>query len=107
MSALFNHAVRHECLGKNPISLVRQSAKRECIPVILDATEIGALLAELPCPYKQMVFLAATTGLRVSELLGLKRHDIDFDLQEIRLNRGVVSGRKRAEDRSLTKAVAF
>jgi hypothetical protein len=27
MSAIFNHAVRHEWLDKNPITLVRQSAK--------------------------------------------------------------------------------
>ena len=32
MSAVFNHAVRHEWLDKNPITLVRQSAKRESIP---------------------------------------------------------------------------
>lgn len=90
MSSVFNHAIRHEWLDKNPISLVRQSAKRECIPAILDAVEIGALLTELLCPYRQMVFLAATTGLRVSELLGLKWDDIDFESEEIRLNRGVV-----------------
>ena len=90
MSAVFNHAIRHEWLDRNPISLVRQSAKREHIPAILDAAEIGALLTELQYPYRQMVFLAATTGLRVSELLGLKWDDIDFDSQEIRLNRGVV-----------------
>jgi site-specific recombinase XerC len=29
MSAVFNHAVRHEWLDKNPIILVRQTAKRE------------------------------------------------------------------------------
>jgi integrase len=90
MSAVFNHAIRHEWLDKNPISLVRQSAKRERIPIVLDAAEIGALLTELQCPYRQMVFLAATTGLRVSELLALKWADINFESQEIRLNRGVV-----------------
>lgn len=37
-----------------------------------------------------MVFLAATTGFRVSELLGLKWDDIHFESQEIQLNRGVV-----------------
>jgi integrase len=39
-----------------------------------------------------MVFLAASTGLRVSELIGLKWHDIDFTTLEIRLSRGVVDG---------------
>ena len=90
MSAIFNHAIRHEWLERNPISLVRQSAKRECIPAVLDAAEITALLTELQHPYRQMVFLAATTGLRVSELLGLKWCDIDFASQEIQLKRAVV-----------------
>ena len=90
MSAVFNHAIRYEWLDKNPITLVRQSAKREHIPSVLDVGEIGALLAELQHPYKAMVFLAATTGLRASELLGLKWEDIDFESLEINLNRGVV-----------------
>jgi integrase len=90
MSALFNHALRHEWLDKNPISLVRQGAKRERIPEVLDVGEISSLLVELQHPYKTMVFLAATTGLRASELLGLIWRDIDFESLEISLNRGVV-----------------
>jgi site-specific recombinase XerD len=47
MSAVFTHAVRYEWADKNPISLVRQSAKRKRVPAVLTAEEIGALLAEL------------------------------------------------------------
>jgi|SRR5579859_20586 len=90
MSVLFNHAMRHEWLDKNPISLVRQSAKREHIPEVLDVGEIRSLLTELQHPYKAMVFLAAATGLRASELLGLKWQDVDFESLEINLNHGVV-----------------
>jgi len=90
MSALFNHAIRYEWLERNPISLVRQSAKRERIPEVLDVDEIRALLAELQHPYKIMVFLAAATGLRASELLGLKWQDVDFESLEVSLNRAVV-----------------
>jgi site-specific recombinase XerD len=90
MSAIFNHALRHEWAEKNPISLVRQGAKREAIPGVLDVAEIAALLTELQQPYKQMVFLVAATGLRVSELLALKWGDMNFDSLEISLNRGVV-----------------
>lgn len=90
MSALFNHAIRYEWLDKNPISLVRQGAKRERLPEVLDVGEICSLLTELKHPYKTMVFVAATTGLRASELLGLMWRDIDFQALEISLNRGVV-----------------
>ena len=36
MSALFSHAMRYEWTDKNPIKLVRQSAKRERIPDVLE-----------------------------------------------------------------------
>lgn len=90
MSALFRHAMRNEWIDKNPISLVRQSAKREQAPEILDVQEIQSLLSELQEPYRTMVFLAAATGLRVSELLALKWSDINFESLEISLNRAVV-----------------
>jgi integrase len=90
MSNVFNHAIRYEWLEKNPITLVRQSAKREHIPEVLEVGEISSLLTELQYPYKAMVLLAAATGLRASELLGLQWQDIDFDLLQINLNRGVV-----------------
>ena len=92
MHALFNHAMRHEWAEKNPITLVRQSAKRLRTPDVLDVDEIKALLSELEDPFWTMVFLAATTGLRVSELLGLKWKDISFDTLEIHLSRAIVDG---------------
>jgi len=90
MSAIFNHAVRHEWLGKNPITLVRQSAKRESIPEILTVEEIRALLAELELRDRTLVLLDAGTGLRVGELLGLKWQDVDFDNLQLHVQRSVV-----------------
>ncbi len=90
MSAIFNHAMRYEWLTRNPIALVRQSAKRESVPDVLTALEIGALLAELEDPARTAVLLAACTGLRVSELLALKWSDVDFGKGEIRPCRAVV-----------------
>ena len=77
-------------MARNPIALVRQGAKRERIPDVLDADELKKLLSELQQPYKTMVFLAATTGLRVSELLALTWQDINFAAGEITLRRAIV-----------------
>ena len=90
MSAIFTHAMRYEWLNRNPITLVRQSAKRERLPDVLTALEIGALLVELPDPCRTAVLLAACTGLRVSELMALKWTDIHFDAGEIRPARAIV-----------------
>jgi len=90
MSALYNHAIRYEWVEKNPIRFVRQSAKRERVPDVLTVDEIKALLAELDGPYYVMAFLAAVTGLRVSELLSLKWENLDFAAGEIRLTHAIV-----------------
>jgi integrase len=48
------------------------------------------LLTELDGPYRVMTFLAAVTGLRVSELSALKSQDVHFDSGEIHLTRAIV-----------------
>jgi len=39
-----------------------------------------------------MAFLDAATGLRISEFLALKGHDIDFHRLEINVRRAIVYG---------------
>jgi len=91
MSVLFNHAIRHEWLeqGKNPILLVRQSAKRQRIPEWLEPEELSALLSQLDRCFRVMVFLDAATGLRRSELLALKWRDIEFENLQIIVQRSI------------------
>jgi integrase len=90
MSAVFNHAVRWEWLAVNPIRMVRQSAKRTRMPIVLSIEQIAALLRILKEPTRTMVFLAAFTGLRAGELLGLKWKDVDFQKMEIHVIRSIV-----------------
>lgn len=90
MHAIYTHGMRWEFTDRNPIRFVRQSAKRERQPDVLTPSEVTALLAQLKDPWRTAVYVAVTTGLRVSELLALKWADIDFGAGEIRLSRGIV-----------------
>jgi site-specific recombinase XerD len=47
MSAIFSHAVRWEFFDKNPITPVRQSAKRRRAPDVFTVEELKALLRQL------------------------------------------------------------
>jgi integrase len=89
---LFNHACRHELFDRNPIRLVRQSAKRRRAPDVLTGAEIKALIESLPLRERTLVLLAASTGLRQGELFGLKWRDVDFEHGELNVIRSIVCG---------------
>ena len=89
MSALFHHAMRYEWIDRNPIKLVRQSSKRERIPAVLELKELQLLLTKLSTRERTLVLLAAATGLRVSELLGLRWQDVDFENLELSVTRSI------------------
>jgi integrase len=90
MSAVFNHAIRHEWMERNPISKVRTSAKRLREPDVLSPAEFAALLPELDLRERAMVLLAGSTGLRRSELVALSWSDIDLELMQIHVRRSCV-----------------
>jgi integrase len=92
MSVLFNHACRYEFFDRNPIQLVRQSAKRKLIPVVLTANQIRILLEGLKTRERTLVFIAASTGIRQSELFALKWGDINFSAGTINVTRSIVHG---------------
>ena len=92
LSVLFNHACRYELFDRNPIRLVRQGAKRRAAPSVLTPTEIRALLGGLNLRERTLVLLAASTGLRQSELFGVKWCDIDFAQHTMNVMRSIVYG---------------
>lgn len=89
MSAIFQHAMRYEWVDRNPIKLVRQSAKRERVPDVLELHELQLLLTKLSMRERTLVLLDAATGLRVSELLALRWMDVDFENLEINVTRSI------------------
>ena len=95
-SAVFNHGIRHELATANPIigpvrgAGVRQSAKRQKDPDVLSPEEIRAILEYLSPQHQLLVMVAASTGLRFSEIRGLQWGDVDFPSHTLKLVRGVV-----------------
>ena len=89
MSAIYHHAMRYEWIDRNPIQLVRQSAKREKVPDVLELAELQLLLSKLAVRERTLALLDAATGLRVSELLALRWDDVDFKNLEIRVTESI------------------
>ena len=90
MSAVFNHAIRHEWMDRNPITKVRVSARRLREPDVLSPAEIASLIAVLDLRERAMVMLAGSTGLRRSELVALTWADIDPELMQVNVRRSCV-----------------
>jgi len=90
-SVLFNHACRYDLSDRNPITLVRHSAKRRRIPDVLTVEETQRLLSALPMKERTMVLMAVGTGLRRSELFALKWKDVDFAAKQATVTRSIVS----------------
>ena len=96
MSVVFRHGIRYGFLPRdahaNPIKYVRQSGRSSREHTVLTQEQAMAILSHLEEPVRTMAWLDATTGLRVSELLALRWHDIDFESGVMHVQRGIVYG---------------
>jgi integrase len=79
LSSVLRSAVEYGFLLSNPVENVRMPAekrgKKRNKPY-LTPTQLDELLDLIPEPYATMVFVAIYTGLRVSELAGLRWEDL-------------------------------
>ena len=83
-SMVFGYAVRHNGAAGNPaahVEKVKQAVlhENEGDAVALESGEVQRLLAAAHGPWRLVLLTAVKTGLRQSELLGLRWGDIDFD----------------------------
>jgi len=96
MRVLLNCAMRWELteIGENPMKLVRVrgTSKRQREPMVLSVPQFHLLLEELDEPFRTMVILGLATGLRCSELFGLKWCDVLWDDLTLLVRRGIVTG---------------
>ena len=81
--------MRYEWVERNPIKLVRQSAKRERTPDILELAELQLLRSKSAVRERTLALLDVATGRRVSDLLALRWCDVDFENLELRVTRPI------------------
>ena len=95
MRRLFNHAIANEWLeqGKNVIKLIKQSAMRQKEPDPLEPDEVQRLLNALESPYRELVLVALSFGLRRGELFALQWRDFDFERNEVTIMRNIYGGK--------------
>ncbi|MDQ3121995.1 MAG: site-specific integrase [Actinomycetota bacterium] len=82
LGTVFDFAVRHEYVASNPVQALRgekPQAKNKTEARILEAHEVRALLDSAPEKYRLLLMVTAYTGLRQSEVLGLRWQDVDFE----------------------------
>ncbi|MGO9303290.1 MAG: tyrosine-type recombinase/integrase [Candidatus Korobacteraceae bacterium] len=85
LNSLFSTAVTWRYLKENPAKGLRlPPGKPVARAQVLTPSQIGSLVKTLLSPYREMVLLAAVTGLRPSELWGLRWTDVDGDGVHVR-----------------------
>ncbi len=97
---IFDKAVHNNLCIKNPVVDIKyKSDKAECQKRAYTQAEVNKIV-NLSKTIKdgQIIVIMLNTGVRRSELLGLKWSDIDFDEQTISINRTVVPDTKETVD---------
>ena len=96
MSIVYKHAQRHGLIPRseeaNPLRFVRCKTTSDYEAIILTPEQACTVLLGMQEPERTLTLLAAGTGLRISECLGLQWHDVDFAGQRIHIRRTWVHG---------------
>lgn len=81
LAAVLGAATKYGLLVKNPVKGVRlpPPKKRRSAKPFLTPEQLALLIDSMPEPYASMVFTAGYTGLRPSEVIGLRWGDIGED----------------------------
>jgi integrase/recombinase XerC len=88
--SLFRQLIREGALAHDPLAGVRGPKVRRKLPQVLDVDEAGALVetdsgGKLAVRDRAMLELFYSSGLRLSELCGLRWIDLDLDGGEVRV----------------------
>src|SRR5580704_614520 len=81
LSSILNAAVQYQLLVKNPVEGLRlpPSKRGKRSRPFITPQQFATLVELIPEPYASMVFVAVFTGLRISELIGLRWRNVHAD----------------------------
>ena len=108
MSLVYKHGQRHGLIPRreecNPLRFVRCKTTSDYEAKTLSPQAAFSVLMRLPEPERTLTLLAASTGLRISECLGLQWQDIDSANAQIRVLRTWTCGQVGAPKSKASKA---
>ena len=96
MACVYKHAQRHGLIPRtedaNPMKWVRCKTTSDYEAIILTPEQAFRLVENFPPLERTLTLLAAATGLRISECLGLQWQDLDFEHEQIHVRRTWLGG---------------
>ena len=91
MSVIYTRSQKYGLVPRsessNPVRWVEQSAKSSYKPVVVDPATAAKIFELLSGMEQTLVILVAATGIRISEAMGLKWEDVDYQTKQINLRR--------------------
>ena len=91
MSIVYTQGQKYGLLPRsdssNPVKWVEQSSKTSYKPIVLDPATAAKIFEALSGAELALTILVAATGIRISEAMGLKWDDIDYQSKQINLRR--------------------
>jgi len=87
---IFEDAYEDEVIHKNPLSRIKNLPVKTREPEPFSQKEIAKILSQLTGQDHNLIITAFWTGMRTSELIGLRWSDIDFTKKQIYIRRVIV-----------------
>jgi len=95
MSSVYTRAQKYGLVPRsdssNPVRWVEQTAKSGYKPIVLEPATAAKIFEALSGAELALAVLVAATGIRISEAMGLKWEDVDYQNKQINLHRVWVS----------------
>ncbi len=90
---LLNRAVDAEAIGRNPAARIASPKAKRSRVRVLTPQELARVVEHLPERWRAFVVVGAYSSLRWSELVALRRDDIDVEARTLRVDEKVVEVR--------------